>query len=265
MSTSLKHVDAHIHLSDPNYAEDIDEVIAEAKKANVVAMLSNSVDLQTSVKNIRLAEQHRGLVFAAVGVHPLNVQTISDGEIEEVVRLARKNRANRTLVAIGEVGLDSKYTHSLERQMEVFDTMLRLAEELNLPVCVHSRGATGRVVDLLPSYSVRCVLLHWFSSSPSVLSKALDSGYSVSEGPAVVYSKKIEGIVRKTPLDMLLTETDGPTCYHGAPFNGETATPATHIPTVTKRMAEIKESDELGIANHTLRNLTHLFARIGCQ
>lgn len=251
----MRYVDAHIHLSDPEYEGCVNEIVAEAKQANVVAMVSNSVDLQTSVGSLRLAEKYADLVFAAVGVHPWNVQTISDEEIEAVVKLAEENRDNKALVAIGEVGLDSKYGKVWERQLKVLDTMLKLAERLDLPVCVHSRGATEQVVDLLPSYGVKRVLLHWFSGSLSVLNKAVEYGYYISEGPAVVYSNGIRDIVRRVPLTNLLTETDGPTRYHRPPFNGKTTTPATHIPTTGKAIAEARKEAETQVVDEIEKNL----------
>jgi TatD DNase family protein len=207
------------------------------------------------VGSIKLSERYAVLVFAAVGVHPWNVQTISDEEVEAVVKLAEENRNNKALVAIGEVGLDSKYIQVWERQLKVFDTMLRLAERLDLPVCVHSRGAVEQVVDLLPSYRVKRVLLHWFSGSLSVLDRAVDRGYYVSEGPAVVYSSVIRDIVRRVPLTNLLTETDGPTRYHKPPFNAKTTTPATHIPTVATTIADVKERKWTEIGEQTSVNL----------
>jgi TatD DNase family protein len=242
-----------MHLSDPEYANCIDEVIAEAKNANVVAMVSNSTDLKTSIDSLELAKKYSGLVYAAVGVHPWNVQNISDEEIEHVVRLAEENRENKALVAIGEVGLDFKYMKILDRQIKVFDTMLHLAEKLDLPVIIHSRGTTAQIADMLPSYRVKRVLLHWFSNPISALGKAVENGYYISEGPPVVYSNGLRDVVRRVPLTNLLTETDGPVRYFRPPFNGKRTTPA-HIPTVVKAMAEIVKLDTAIVAECLLRN-----------
>jgi Tat protein secretion system quality control protein TatD with DNase activity len=70
----MKFVDAHIHLSDEEYAGHVDEVVAEAEKSGVVALVSNSVDLKTCVGTLELARQHSGMVYAALGVHPWNVK-----------------------------------------------------------------------------------------------------------------------------------------------------------------------------------------------
>ena len=69
----MKFVDAHIHLSDPEYSSILDKVIEDAEKSNVVALVSNSMDLETSKRSLQLAKKYPGLVFAAVGVHPCNV------------------------------------------------------------------------------------------------------------------------------------------------------------------------------------------------
>ncbi|MEM4704600.1 MAG: TatD family hydrolase, partial [Candidatus Bathyarchaeia archaeon] len=229
----MRSVDAHIHLSDSEYTACVEELITEARAANVAAMVSNSMDFQTSVKSLRLAEEYKGLVYAALGVHPWNVQTVSSEEIEQTVALIQENRENKALVAIGEVGLDFKYTQVWDKQIKVFDAMLRLAEKLGLPAIIHSRGTTAQIIEMLPSYNVRKILLHWFSNPISVLSRVVENGYYISEGPPTVYSNGIREVVKKVPLSNLLTETDGPVRYFKQPFCGKRTTPA-YLPLVVK-------------------------------
>jgi TatD DNase family protein len=254
----MKYVDAHIHLSDPEYADCIDEVIAEARNAKVVAMVSNSVDLKTSESNLKLAGRYPGLVYAALGVHPWNVQTITEEEIQQTTRLIEENRQNKALVAIGEIGIDSKYMSIWEKQMKAFDGMLRLAEKLDLPVIIHSRGTTAQIVDMLPSYRLRKVLLHWFSNPISALAKAIDSGCYISEGPPTVYSNGIQDVVKRTPLSNLLTETDGPVRYFRKPFDGKRTTPA-YMPMVINTIAEIKKQSQTNVAAQVVRNFEEFF------
>ena len=75
----MRFVDVHIHLSDQEYSSILDKVIEDAKKSNVVALVSNSMDLETSKRSLQLAKDYPGFVFAAVGIHPWNVQTITEG------------------------------------------------------------------------------------------------------------------------------------------------------------------------------------------
>ncbi|MEM2567178.1 MAG: TatD family hydrolase, partial [Candidatus Bathyarchaeia archaeon] len=154
--------------------------------------------------------------------------------------------------------LDYKYNKIWEKQLKVFDEMLRLAEKLGLPVIVHSRGTTTQIVDMLPSYNLRRVLLHWFSNPISVLPKAIEMGYYISEGPPTAYSSGIREIVKKVPATNLLTETDGPVRYFKSPFNGKITTPA-FIPTVVNAIAEVKRVSVEEAADQIARNFEEFF------
>ncbi|MEM1540984.1 MAG: TatD family hydrolase [Candidatus Bathyarchaeia archaeon] len=254
----LKFVDAHIHLSDEEYVEKIEEIISDAKNSNVVALVSNSMNLETSIKSLELAERYNGIVYAALGIHPWNVNTLTEEELQQTTEFIMKNRRNKALKAIGEVGLDYKYERIWEKQLKVFDEMLHLAEKMNLPVIVHSRGTTTQIVDMLPSYNLKRVLLHWFSNPISVLPKAIERGYYISEGPPTAYSNGIRKVVKKVPLTNLLTETDGPVRYFKSPFNGKMTTPA-FIPTVVGAIAEIKKISIEETANQIARNFEEFF------
>ncbi len=175
----IRYVDAHIHLSDEEYAEKVDEIVSEAKNSNVVALVSNSMDLKTSIESLKLAEKYRGTIYAALGVHPWSVNALTEEQLREVSELILKQQGNASVIAIGEVGLDYKYEKIWDKQLMVFDEMLHLAERLNLPVIIHSRGTTAKIVEILPSYSLKKVLLHWFSNPISVLAKAVERGYYI--------------------------------------------------------------------------------------
>jgi len=254
----MKFVDAHVHLSDEEYSACIDEIVAEARRSEVAALVSNSMDLKTSLGTLELAEKHPDLVYVALGIHPWTVQNLPDGELGKMLELIRKQKQNKSLVAIGEIGLDFKYMQIWKEQLEVFDAMLHLAEDLDLPVIIHSRGTTEQIIDMLPSYNVKKVLLHWFSNPISALSKAVANGYYVSEGAPTVYSNGIRDVVRKVPLTNLLTETDGPVQFFKEPFKGKKTTPA-FIPQIVSAMAEIKKMKAADVADQILKNFKQFF------
>jgi TatD DNase family protein len=254
----MRFVDAHIHLSDKEYAGSVDEIIAEAKQSNVAALVSNSVDLETCSDNLRLTEKYPEIVYVALGVHPWNLQTITEDELEKTLRLIEEQRNNRAVVAIGETGLDIKHIEILETQVNVFKRMLQMAEKLGLPVVVHSRGMTTQVLETLSSYSLKGVLLHWFSNPISALSEAVDKGYYITEGAPTAYSNGIREVVKKVPMANLLSETDGPVHFFRPPFEGKRTTPA-FIPTVVKAIAEIKKLDVEDVADQIAQNFERFF------
>jgi TatD DNase family protein len=257
----MKFVDAHIHLSDADYAGKIEEILEDARRSNVVALVSNSMHLRTSLRSLQLAEENPGFVFAALGIHPWNVKTLSQNEINDTTDLIlQSNKHKGKIIAVGEIGLDYKYAADddmMRLQREVFDTMLGVAERVSLPVIVHSRGTTSQIVELLPSYKVEKVLLHWFSRPISLLSRIVDQGYYITEGPPSVFSKGIREIVRRVPLANLLTETDGPVRYRG-PFKGKTTSP-TFISMIVEAIAELKDMDKNVVAHQILQNFINFF------
>jgi TatD DNase family protein len=252
----MKLIDAHIHLSDVEYTGHIEEVITDAKNAGVTALVTNSMDLKTCQNDVMLAEKYPNLVYPALGIHPWNVNVLKENELQETMNFIEKQK--NLVVAIGEIGLDYKYETIWEKQIIVFDKMLRLAETLNLPVIIHSRGTTDKIVEMLPSYRLKRVLLHWFSHPMSALIKAMENGYFITEGPPATYSNGIREVVEKTPLTNLLTETDGPVTYWKKPFNGQLTKPS-YIRNVVEAVAEIKKIQPEDVAEQIAKNFEFFF------
>jgi TatD DNase family protein len=253
----MRLIDAHTHLSDPEYASHIDELIEDAKNAGVVALMTNATNLKTSINDVALAEKYPNLVYPALGIHPWNVNSIGENEVQETIDFILAHKAG--VKAIGEIGLDNKYETIWEKQTDVFDKFLHLAEQLDLPVIIHSRGTTDKIVEMLPSYRLRKVLLHWFSYPMTALVKAIDSGYYITEGPPVTYSAGIREVVEKAPITNIMTETDGPVTYWKKPFNGQLTKPS-YILNVVASIAEIKKMPVEEAAEQIAKNFEDFFS-----
>lgn len=252
----MQLIDAHVHLSDAEYTGHIEELIADAKNAGIKALVTNSMDLKTCQNDIKLAQQYPNLVYPALGIHPWNVNVLKENELQDTINYIQTQKD--TVKAIGEIGLDNKYETIWEQQTMVFDKMLHLAEQFNLPVIIHSRGTTDKIVEMLPSYRLKRVLLHWFSYPLSALTKAMDNGYFITEGPPVTYSNGIREVVEKTPLTNLLTETDGPVTYWKQPYNGQLTKPS-YIRNVVEAIAEIKKMKIEEVADQISKNFETFF------
>jgi TatD DNase family protein len=252
----MKLIDAHVHLSDAEYIGHIDELIADAKNSGVAALVTNSMELKTCQNDVKLAEQYPNLVYPALGIHPWNVNVLKENELQETIEFIQKQKS--VVKAIGEIGLDCKYETVWEKQTMVFDKMLHLAETLELPVIIHSRGTTDIIVEMLPSYRLKGVLLHWFSHPLNALTKALDNGYFITEGPPATYSNGIREVIDKTPITNLLTETDGPVTYWKHPFNGQLTKPS-YIRNVVGAVAEIKKMQSEEVAQQIIKNFESFF------
>jgi TatD DNase family protein len=254
----MKLVDAHTHLSDPQYEGQADVLVEDARNAGVAALLTNAMDYESSVEALKISANHPDVVRVALGIHPWNVNVLKENELEQTTQLILEQHEKKAIVAIGEIGLDCKYESIWEHQLFVFDKMLRLAEKLDLPAIIHSRGTTELIVNMLPSYNVKRVLLHWFSHPMPALRQSIDRGYYITEGPPTVYSNGIRQVVLETPLTNLLTETDGPVLFRKPPFNGQMTKPS-FIREVVHAIADVKKISAEEAAEQIAKNFETFF------
>ena len=197
--------DAHIHLSDPEYKSNIDMILNYMDLLKIKACCV-SMDLETSQDTMSLYEKSRN-VLPFIGIHPEMAQK----ESNSVYDLIEEN--HDVITGIGEIGLDRTYIDSENEwnmQKEVFSKQLSLAEKYNKPVSIHSRKTLSDIFEILPSYKVPGILLHWFDGNKSQLQTAMDNQYFVSFGPLLVYANDKQTLLTKTNPSQLLVETDGP-------------------------------------------------------
>ena len=197
--------DSHIHLSDTEYEHDI-PLIMNCMKRLCIKACCVSMDYSSSKKTLELGKQS-DLILPFIGVHPEKAQD----DTELVFKLIDEN--NEKISGIGEIGLDNTYTNSdveFQKQEEVFKTQLSYAEKFGKPVSIHSRKTLDKILEILPSYKIPSVLLHWFDGSKKQLQKAMDLECYVSFGPVMVYSQDKQVLLSKADRDKILVETDGP-------------------------------------------------------
>ena len=197
--------DAHIHLSDPEYQSDIPLIIESMNKQNIKACCV-SMDFDTCQSTMKLSQQSKN-ILPFLGIHPEKAQ--DDPTL--VYEMINENQSK--ISGIGEIGLDRTYIKSedeWETQKQVFSDQLSLAEKFQKPVSIHSRKTLDDIFDILTSFNIRSVLLHWFDGNKKQLRKAMDSGLYVSYGPVLLYANDKQTLLSITETDKLLVETDGP-------------------------------------------------------
>jgi TatD DNase family protein len=191
-------------------ADDVDAVIARSIDAGVTSWITVGTDPEHNRKAIELARKYENM-YATVGVHPHDAKEVTGQAIRQLHALAQ----NKKVVAIGETGLDFHYDHSpRDKQAEVFTKHLELAQELALPVIIHSREAFDETMEILQQSGpdLKKVVFHCFSGSPEQTKIVLDAGYYISFTGVVTF-KNADSIRRAAeivPLDRLMLETDCP-------------------------------------------------------
>ncbi len=206
----MKPVDVHCHLSEERFDQDRDEVVREARE-KLEFIVDSGARKEWNEKAVSLARENPGFVYATVGYHPIDAQDLSDQDVEEFERFVEENRD--VIVGIGEIGLDHHWEKSPEKralQEKRFLQFLEIARKASLPVIIHSWDAEARVVEILEEKFDGRVVLHCYSGPMSVLEKAISLGYYISVSTHVLFSKHHGKVAKRTPLDLLLLETDSP-------------------------------------------------------
>ena len=157
-------------------------------------------------------------VYASLGIHPEEVKMNKkiEHQLDSIIDLIKENKQH--ICAIGEIGLDHYFVKNKELyplQKIIFEKMLLLAQELELPVNLHTKGAEKIVFDTLPSYSIPNINIHWYSGPEKFLNLGIDRGYFFSITPAISYSPVVKNVALNVDKEYLLLESDGPVKYSG--------------------------------------------------
>jgi len=212
-------IDTHIHLDEEAYAQDREEMIARQREAGIEAMLIPGVNAASIPGILEVAHNHPDYCYPALGFHP---QDVAEDWKEQWATIEQAIHTYRNeLVAIGEIGLDYHYEQTYKaEQHEVFRLQLALAQDLNLPVMIHSRDATEDVLRILEeAISTRPLkgVIHCFNGSHEVAKRILDMGFYLGIGGVLTFkncklSDTLAGNERfaPVPLDRIVLETDGP-------------------------------------------------------
>jgi TatD DNase family protein len=258
-------VDTHCHLDFIEFSSDLQEVFSRAEKSDVGLYINPAINLESSSKCLTFTEVYPN-VFSAIGVHPNEINNLSEGEI---IAALSSFVGHKKIVAIGEIGLD--YYHNVtahETQKQVFLLQLNLALVNHLPVIVHSREAINDVLDIITGcysksrpndpYYYRGVL-HAFEGDVEDALIAIEYGFCIGIGGPVTYKNSIkkQNVVKKIPLSSILLETDSP-YLSPEPFRGRRNEPS-NIEIIAETIAKLKECDIKQVENQTTKNARTLF------
>lgn len=254
-------IDCHAHLACSDFDGDRAQVLERARRAGVERILVVGEDQLDDLRVLEVCAHYSSVLRPCVGLHPDRFaedrQVPARASLERVAGLARMHRAE--LAAIGEVGLDYWYVKSAERraqQRTCLERMVALAEELALPLNVHSRSAGHHTLDLLVGCGAQRVLMHAFDGKASHAVRAAEShGYLFSIPPSVVRSSQKQKLVRRLPLEALALESDSPVLGPEPQVRNE---PANLIQAV-RCIATIKSLSEDRVREATTDNANRLF------
>ena len=255
-------VDHHCHLDFPDFADDLDGVVARAGAANVELLVTICTRIRQFDRVLAVANRFDN-VFCSVGTHPHNAHEELDIPVEEIVRLA----GHPKVVAIGEAGLDYHYDNSTpEAQAKGFRNHIAAARETGLPLEIHARSADEDTIAILEDEQKNGgafpAILHCFTGGKNMARRAVDLGFTVSFSGIVSFkgAPELREIAAELPLDAILVETDAP-YLAPVPFRGKTNEPA-YVAHTAKAVAEARKIAVEDLASATTDNFFRLFKKV---
>jgi TatD DNase family protein len=265
----FEYFDAHSHLYYPDYDKDREEVISKMKKANI-GSITVGTDFDSSKKCVDLAEKHEN-IFACVGQHPSDLTRDSVFD-ERLVELAE----NEKVVAIGEVGLDYFRLKEGDEEIKyiqktIFEYHIDLSLSSGKPLMLHIRSTKGTndayydALEILEKHAKISGLelkgnAHFFAGDTDILRRLIAIGFSVSFTGVITFTSDYDELIRYTPLDMILSETDAP-FVAPVPYRRERNSPL-YVDQIVKRLAEVKNEPIEGVKEALIKNVTRQFPGI---
>ena len=250
------YFDSHAHYDSRQFKAD-QKILLEKTlhEKGVSGVINVGADVASSRKSVQLAETYP-FVYATVGVHPHYIKDMTDRDLAEM----RKLCAHKKTVAVGEIGLDF-YRDLSPRDMQRswFVKQLELAEELQMPVIIHSRDAAQETFDIVKASGVRRGVIHCYSGGLPMALDYINMGFHIGIGGVVTFSnsKKTKEVAAGIPLERLLIETDAP-YLAPEPFRGK-RNDSTLLEHVVNEIAALRGISVEEVSRATEENTRGLF------
>ena len=257
----MNYFDSHAHYDDKRFKQDREELLRELLPSCGVSNVINvGCDVKSSEMSIHLAEKY-DYIYAAVGVHPHELYDMSSQTIAKLKKLSE----HKKVVAIGEIGLDYYYdTHPKELQRFWFRQQLRLAEETNLPVIIHSRDAAEDTMNIMQQAHKDGIpgVIHCYSYSKEMAKEYVKMGYYIGVGGVVTFknAKKLKETVAEIGLPHIVLETDCP--YMAPEPHRGTRNDSRNLIYVVKTIAELTGTTPEEVETVTWENAKRLFQKV---
>lgn len=248
-------IDTHSHLLAEEFKDDLDSCIKRCLENNVNKVILVGFSKELNRRAQELTTLYPNFFFPTAGIHPEEVEDVSDLDyLEDFIK-------NNKIYAVGECGLDYHYrVDNKELQKEMFEGQIKLSIKYNLPLIIHSRDAMADTYEILKKYEGKAYgVLHCFSGSKEMALRFIELGYFIGlDGPVTYKNAKEPKEVAKTiPLDRLLLETDCP-YMTPTPYRGK-RNESSYVIFVAKEVANLRNISYKELEDITDNNAKRLF------
>ena len=258
----MEFFDSHSHYNDKRFNEDREKIIKETYEAGVTKFVCAGYDIQSSLNSLNISEKY-DFIYSICGISPNDIPQSEQQlwkDIEEISKIAKDNNSKK-LVAIGEIGLDYYWNkENKELQKQAFIKQIELANELELPIVIHSRDASVDTIDIIKNHKVNKVgIFHCCQLNQELVRQALELGYYISFAGPITYksSKNAPEVIKMVPIDRILIETDSP--YLSPEPNRGRRNDCRNVKYVAQKIADVKELTIEEVAQKTYENAIRIF------
>jgi len=242
--STIPYVDVHVHAVEYS---DSDWKKIESLGASIIVAVAE--DVESSKATLDLAESRHN-VYPCIGIHPWNCTEARREDVDAINRLI--SRMKRP--CIGEVGLDLKFVpQSIEKQREVFRRMVELAVEYDAVLNLHAAGAWSEVFHVIDRLDVEKAVFHWYTGPLDLIRDITERGFYISVNAAARIQEKQRRVIEATPLEYILSESDGPYQYRGIRLTTEM------MPELVQLVSKVKGVDRATVLEQVWLNLKRLF------
>jgi TatD DNase family protein len=254
-------IDSHCHLDFPDFAAELDAVVARAEAAGIGRMVTISTRVKQHAQVLAVAERYPP-VFCSVGTHPHHAEEETEITADRLIALARHPK----VVAIGEAGLDYHYDNSpRDLQEQSFRRHIAAARATKLPLVIHSRDCDtdmARILEEETGQGAFSAVLHCFTGGREFAMKAIALGLHISFTGILTFkrSDELRAIARELPADRIMVETDAP-YLAPLPYRGQRNEPA-YVMETAKVLAQTRGVSLAAIAEQTTETFFRLFSKV---
>lgn len=254
----MRLFDAHCHLSDSIYSNNIENIVTESLSSNVRKMLTCAVSEKDWSDILFTTAEFPDSIIGAIGIHPWYTEDFSSACFDKMEHILKEN----PFLSIGEIGLDFA-VDNLDKSMQedVFKIQLSMAKDLERPVSIHCVKAYDSLFKIIEDMGVLPAggILHSFSGSVEILQKTLKAGLKPSFSGSVLNdnNKKIKHVLNAVGKEGLIIETDAP--FQVPFFVDEGYNRPKNLSLTAKKLAEIFFTDIFEIADITYKNTADIF------
>ena len=253
--------DTHTHYDDDQFDEDRDELLENMCKENVTNIICAGYNVDSSKFALQIANKYE-FIYATCGISPNDIPQ-SEEELWKQIEEIRKIANNEKVIAIGEIGLDYYWNkENKEFQKSAFIKQIELANQLNLPIVIHTREAVDDTIDILKNIINvnKKGVFHCCPLNRELIKEALKLGFYISFAGPITFknSKNADEIINLVPIDRILIETDSP--YLSPEPNRGKRNDSRNLKFIIEKISTVKQIDIEEVADQIYKNTKEIFS-----